>query len=98
MNMQNGETMAEYLLRNATYAINSKSKHLVYQVYGEASMAYRLKALTWEEFSKLNTLLIRDTLNNGRLMNEWEKYHSMCATCPHKRAIEAVLDIRFEED
>lgn len=98
MNKRNDEKMVEYLLRNATYAINSKSLNLVYQVYGEASMAYRLKALTWDEFSKLNTLLIRDTLNNGRLMNEWDKDHSKCKTCPHKRAIEAVLDIQFEED
>ena len=65
----------EKLLRSAEYAIHSKSKELVYQTYGAAEMAYDLSGITKDEFYQLNDLLIRKTLNNGRLMNEWARQY-----------------------
>lgn len=97
MDKQNDETMVEYLFRTAAYAINSKSLHLVYQVYGEVCMAYRLEFLTWEDFSKLHTMLVRDVMSNGRLTNEWDRERRECGACPFKRALESVIDARFEE-
>lgn len=56
----------------ADYAINSKSKSLVYQTYGECLMARELGAITANEFTALNTRLIRNTMNNGQL---WYTFH-----------------------
>lgn len=61
------------LRKQARYAIGSRSRELVYRAYGAACMARQLEAISKIDFWELNDLLIRDTLNNGRLMNEWEK-------------------------
>ncbi len=61
------ELVSEYyykLEKEAKYALTSKSRDLVYEVYGMAKTAYELKAITKEEFFKLNTMLIRDGINN----------------------------------
>lgn len=54
----------EKLHREARYALNSPSLNLTYQTYGKAEMAYKLKAITWDEFSELNTILVRNGINN----------------------------------
>lgn len=54
----------EKLLKKATYAINNKSRNLVYQAYGSACAAYELGAITKNEFFELNTMLVRNTINN----------------------------------
>lgn len=54
----------EKLHREARYALNSHSLNLTYQTYGKAEMAYKLKAITWDEFSELNTILVRNGINN----------------------------------
>ncbi len=54
----------EELHREARYALNSHSLNLTYQTYGKAEMAYKLKAITWDEFSELNTILVRNGMNN----------------------------------
>lgn len=54
----------EKLHREARYALNSHSLNLTYQTYGKAEMAYQLKAITWDEFSELNTILVRNGMNN----------------------------------
>lgn len=66
-------SMMEQLRRSAEYAINSKSRNLVYETYGAAKMAWACEAISKEEFYELNELLVVQTLNNGRLMNEWHK-------------------------
>ena len=86
MEKRKEESILEYLERTSKYAIASKSRNLVYEAYGEAMMAYRLKALSWPEFSEINALLIRDTLNNGRLMTEWERERLGCNMCGYKKA------------
>lgn len=67
------QSMMEQLQRSAEYAINSKSRELVYETYGAAKMAWACEAISKEEFYQLNDLLVVHTLNNGRLMNEWAK-------------------------
>ena len=52
------------LVREANYAIASKSRNLVYQAYGKAQGYYECKAITWEDFLVLNTILVHDTLNS----------------------------------
>ncbi len=53
------------LLNNATYAINSNSRDLVYQTYGSACTAYELGAITKAEYYELNKMLVHDFLNKG---------------------------------
>lgn len=52
------------LFRNAEYALKSHSLNLTYQVYGQAQMAYTLQAITKEEYLELNTMLVRNGMNN----------------------------------
>ena len=54
----------EKLHREERYALNSHSLNLTYQTYGKDEMAYKLKAITWDEFSELNTILVRNGINN----------------------------------
>lgn len=54
------------LKRKAEYALNSKSITLVYEAYGMAKMAFNLKAISYEEFSELNTMLVRNGMNNPK--------------------------------
>ena len=67
-----GANLFETLIKRADYAINSKSRSLVYQAYGEACMAEELKAITHNEYLALNTKLVRNTMNNGPL---WNTFH-----------------------
>lgn len=52
------------LMRDARYALNSESRDLVYRVIGERDMAYILAQITFDEYMKLNDMLVRDGLNN----------------------------------
>lgn len=63
----------ETLLKDARYAIASKSRELVYETYGAAKMAWCLDRITKDQFYTFNDMLIVKTLNNGRLMNEWDR-------------------------
>lgn len=60
------ENLFEELKRKAQYALNSLSRDLVYETYGMAKMAVNLNAITYDEFMVLNTMLVRDGLNNYR--------------------------------
>lgn len=52
------------LVKKAEYALNSHSRDLVNETYGMAKMARVLEAITADEFMHLNTMLIRNGLNN----------------------------------
>lgn len=67
-----GKTVFETLNLRADYAINSKSHSLVYQVYGEVCMAEELGAITHNEYFALNTRLVRNCMNNGKV---WNTFH-----------------------
>lgn len=67
-----GANLFETLNMRANYAINSKSKSLVYQTYGECLMASELGAITANEFTALNTRLVKNTMNNAQL---WNNFH-----------------------
>lgn len=56
----------EELLKKAEYALNSKSLVLVYRTYGEARMARQLGAISDNEYSELNEMLIRNGVNNPK--------------------------------
>ena len=58
--------LIDTLKKEATYALNSKSRDLVFEVYGKAKMACELKAITFEEFSIINDMLIVNAVNNRR--------------------------------
>lgn len=55
----------ETLQKEARYALDSKSRDLVFETYGKAKMALSLGAITYEEFMELNTMLIRSGINNS---------------------------------
>ncbi len=57
----------------ALYAINSKSRELVYKAYGHACGLYEAGGITMNEFMELNTLLVRETINNAR---KWSTFHA----------------------
>lgn len=52
------------LSKEVEYALNSKSLTLAYQAYGAAKMAYKLSAITKEEFFELNKKVIVNGINN----------------------------------
>ena len=54
------------LERDAKYALNSHSRDLVYETYGAAKMAYKLGAITKDQFYWLNDTLVVNGLNNPR--------------------------------
>lgn len=67
-----GKTVFETLNLRADYAINSKSRSLVHDVYGQSKMALELGAITWNEYLFMSTRLVRDTMNNGKV---WNTFH-----------------------
>ena len=58
--------------RFARYAIRSESRSLVHEAYGMAKMAYMARVINHDQFFELNTMLVRDTMNNGKL---WRTFH-----------------------
>ncbi len=63
--------MFEKLKKEIQYAKSSLSaRELLFQAYGSIKMAYELNALTKEEFLELNTLCIRDGINNPKFFKE----------------------------
>lgn len=54
------------LNKEADYALNSHSCNLVYQTYGKALMAYKLGAISKEEFYALTDKLVKNGLNNPK--------------------------------
>lgn len=67
-----GETVFETLNLRADYAINSKSRSLVHDVYRQSKRALVLGAITWNEYLFMSTRLVRDTMNNGKV---WNTFH-----------------------
>ena len=67
------EILFDRAKQQAIYAINSESKVLVYQAYGHACGLYEAGGITMDEFMELNTLLVRDTMNNAR---KWSTFHT----------------------
>lgn len=63
-------TVFEKLVKNARYAIASKSVNLAYSAYGAAQMARELKAISREEFLTLSEMLIKDFINNPAARKE----------------------------
>lgn len=51
------------LKKEIEYALNSKSLTLAYQAYGAAKMAFRLEAITKEQFFELNDMVIVNGIN-----------------------------------
>lgn len=59
------------LERQSKYAIASKSRHLVFEVYGLLKGLRMAGAISKDEFFKYNTILVRDTMNNGPVWNSF---------------------------
>lgn len=66
------QSLVEYntLLKATKYALTSHSKDLVFETYGMAKMAFKLGAITKEQFFELNDMLIRNGINNPRIKLE----------------------------
>lgn len=52
------------LLKEANDAIQSKSRALAHEIYGQAKMAYRCHVITGEQFWELNEILVVNGINN----------------------------------
>ena len=55
------------LEKQAQYAINSKSRPLIYKALGAIEMARELGAISKDDYLRLDRLLVRDTLNNPKV-------------------------------
>ena len=69
------EEIRARLWKDAKYAVNSFSEHLIYETLGELRMAVDLKAVSYQEVSDIDSYLIQDHLNNGKYMREVEKQY-----------------------
>lgn len=58
------------LIKSAKYALTSKSRNLVYQTYGGACMAFKLGAISKDEYYELNTMLVTNGINNPKVCLE----------------------------
>lgn len=58
------------LTRKANYAIARKRRSLVYETYGMAKGMYFVDALELEDFSKINDLLVVNTINS----HDWRDF------------------------
>lgn len=56
--------MFERLVKEAKYAINTNSRDLIMETYGMAKMARELEYISFDEFLKLTSMLIRDGIDN----------------------------------
>lgn len=54
----NRETVMDQLEREAGYAQRSRSRDLLIETYGKAKMAFQLKAITNQEFMKINHMTV----------------------------------------
>ncbi len=70
--MTREETQVIYaqLETEALYALRSLSRDLVYQCYGKVKMAQQLLAIDAAQAAELNTLLVRNGLNNPQYVRE----------------------------
>ena len=57
------ESIYLQLKKEIEYALNSKSLTLAYQAYGAVKMAYRLEAISKEQFFTLNDMVIVNGIN-----------------------------------
>ena len=65
----------ELLLKDIKYARNSVSKDLLYQVHGELVMAATLKGITTQEFLEMDSMVIRDGINNRDFIKVWNQQY-----------------------
>lgn len=56
--------MFERLVKEAKFAINTNSRDLIMETYGIAKMARELEYISFDEFLKLTSMLIRDGIDN----------------------------------
>lgn len=56
--------MFDRLVKDAIYAINTNSRDLIMETYGMAIMARKLEYISFNEFRMLNSMLIRNGINN----------------------------------
>ena len=52
------ETLVEQLKKEAIYAQKSLSQDLLYEVYGKAKMAYKLEAISKDDFLEINHMTV----------------------------------------
>ena len=69
------EEIRARLWKDAKYAVNSFSEHLIYETLGKLKMAVDLEAISYQEVSDIDSYLIHDHLNNGKYMREVEKQY-----------------------
>lgn len=88
----------EQLVRDADYALNSKSRDLVYKTYGKVEMARTMCAITKEQFIELNTKLVKNGLNNPKADLHPEELVSAKVKRKLEEMYENLSNSRFEAD
>ncbi len=75
--MEDKKRMSNHLFDNlkkeSTYALQSKSRDLVYETYGSAKMACALGVISKDQFMEINHMLIKEGINNPQWRQEAEK-------------------------
>jgi len=59
-----------YLWKRARYAVKSLSRDDIFETHGALKMAVNLGAVKWEDVRDIDQLLIRDTLNNPKVLHK----------------------------
>ncbi len=70
MTREKTQEIYEQLEKEALYALRSLSRDLVYECYGKVKMALVLDAIDTAQAAELNTLLVRNGLNNPQYVRE----------------------------
>lgn len=66
------EQIVQSLWKDARYAVNSLSLNLIYKTLGEIEMAVNIGAVNYKAVSDIQSFLIKDTLNNPKIMHKLE--------------------------
>lgn len=65
------QNLFDTLMKRISYAKTSlMPQQALYEAYGQIKMAFELKAITNDEFFKLNTECVRDGINNPKYFNK----------------------------
>ena len=67
------EQIVQSLWKDAHYAVNSLSLNLIYKTLGKIEMAVDIGAVRYEAVDNIHRYLVKDTLNNPKIMHKLER-------------------------
>lgn len=65
--------MYEYLVKEIETAKSSASRDLMFQTHGQIVMAFKLDAITKDQFIELDRKIIYEGINNPKFIKIWNE-------------------------